>query len=111
MIVCESREQTLFRQEQDRVCKVSMRASETCEQTLNRQEHNRMHMTSSSHFTPNCKVTLHMHFRVPYVNLAEPRLLVHFIHARTCTRRHALPRPHVTYRAIRTIACATKWRT
>ena len=39
----ESELETLLRRETD---KVNMRASETCEETLNRQEQNRMHMAS-----------------------------------------------------------------
>ena len=46
MIASETREQTLLRQEQDRICTASMSASETHEQTLRRQEQNRTRMAS-----------------------------------------------------------------
>ena len=46
MIASETHEQTLLRQEQDRICTASMRASEIYEQTLRRQEQNRTRMAS-----------------------------------------------------------------
>ena len=42
----ETRERTLYRQEQNRMRKASMRGSETFEQTVHRQEQNRMRMAS-----------------------------------------------------------------
>ena len=46
MRASETHEQTLLRQEQDRICTANMRASETHEQTLRRQEQNRTRMAS-----------------------------------------------------------------
>ena len=42
----ETRERTLYRQEQNRMCMASMRDSETFEQTVQRKERDRMHKVS-----------------------------------------------------------------
>ena len=42
----ETRERTLYRQEQNRMCMASMRDSETFEQTVQRKEQDRMHKVS-----------------------------------------------------------------
>ena len=76
----ETRDRTLYRQEQNRMRMASMRESETFERTVQRKERDRMHHILSKNTMPTCAVLrqLKPHYLIitSYLSLKIPCPLV-----------------------------------